>query len=343
MWRVLGSEKRLCTGCTRRDFLEIGGASVAGISLTNLLASSAARAATAEARARNCIILFLYGSPSQLETFDMKPQAPVEIRGEMQPIPSRLPGVPVCEYLPHTAQIMDRVTVIRSMSHPYPIHGVAYAMTGVPIIDVNMELSPHDPRHQPYFWLCGRLPSPPAIPPQIRSVPCGFALSLQFSAYGRGVSCGALCRLFRQHLQSHLDGVSRPKRRVTWVKTLGSTELEVHDPYLGCTPDSYFQLSATSLPSGITLDRLNRRHSLLQQFELERRRWEQTAAGQIVEPFSRIGISTVELAASGSSTRCALRAGVGARAVWAHALWSSVPSGTAIGGSRHTCGECLLG
>src|SRR5438270_5322877 len=81
----------------------------------------------------------------------MKPNAPVEIRGELKPIRSSLAGLDVCELLPNMARVMDRVTAVRSMTHPYPIHGVAYALTGVPQIDIPMELNPHDPRHWPFI------------------------------------------------------------------------------------------------------------------------------------------------------------------------------------------------
>ena len=80
----------------------------------------------------------------------MKPDAPVEIRGEFRPIHSALPGCDVCELLPHTSRVMHNVTVVRSLTHKYPIHGVAYATTGVPEIDVAMELNPHDAKHWPF-------------------------------------------------------------------------------------------------------------------------------------------------------------------------------------------------
>jgi len=102
-------------------------------------------------RAKNCILLFLYGSPSQLEWCDMKPDAPEEIRGELGGIRSRLPGCDVCELFPNMARVMDKMTVVRSMTHPHPIHGVAYATTGIPNIDVAMELNPRDGRHWPYI------------------------------------------------------------------------------------------------------------------------------------------------------------------------------------------------
>src|SRR5262249_42763893 len=90
-------------------------------------------------------------SPSQLEWVDCKPEAPVEIRGQFGVIPSSLPGCQVCELFPNMAKVMDRTTVLRSLTHPYPLHGVAFALTGVPAIDVPMELSPHDGRHWAFF------------------------------------------------------------------------------------------------------------------------------------------------------------------------------------------------
>src|SRR5258708_27966555 len=153
MLRVLGSEKRFCTGINRRDALWAGGLSLFGLSLRDYLRADAPAKPQAASfgKAKNCILLYLYGSPSQLELADMKPDAPVEIRGELKPIRSTLLGCDVCELMPHAARVMDRVTVIRSVTHKYPIHGVAYATTGIPEIDVAMELSPHDGRHWPFI------------------------------------------------------------------------------------------------------------------------------------------------------------------------------------------------
>ena len=71
-----------------------------------------------------------HGSPPQHETFDPKPDAPAEVRGEIGSIPSAVPGLRVCELLPRVAGVMDRATVVRSMTHPYAEHGVAYAVSG---------------------------------------------------------------------------------------------------------------------------------------------------------------------------------------------------------------------
>ena len=136
MLRILGSAKTLCDGLTRRDFLHIGGLGAFGLGLSDLFRLQDAGAAGPPARsfgkAKACILLFLYGSPPQHETFDPKPQAPAEIQGEMGALRTCVPGLIIGEGLPRTAQVLDRVTVIRSLTHPYPLHGVAYAVSGIP-------------------------------------------------------------------------------------------------------------------------------------------------------------------------------------------------------------------
>ena len=102
-------------------------------------------------KARSCILLFLFGAPPQHETFDPKPLAAAEIQGELKAIPTSLPGAPFCEGLPLTAQVADKLTVIRSMSHPFPLHSVAYALSGLPNYTVDLETKPRDPSHWPYF------------------------------------------------------------------------------------------------------------------------------------------------------------------------------------------------
>ena len=95
-----------------------------------------------KARAKAVILLHQFGGPSQFETFDMKPDAPAEIRGEFKPAPSKLPGVPVCDRLPEMAKWMDQVCLIRSMQHAMKNHNSAayYALTGhaPPLDDIRL-------------------------------------------------------------------------------------------------------------------------------------------------------------------------------------------------------------
>jgi hypothetical protein len=304
MLRILGNPKRLCDGLTRRDLLQVGGAGILGLSLDRLLQAESAKSASALAqraqgsdiagsfgRAKHCILLFLYGSPSQLETFDMKPEAPLEIRGTMKPIPSSVPGLDVVEHFPHVAKIMDRTTVVRSVTHPYPIHGVAFATTGIPTMDVAMELSPGDPRHQPYFgsaleYVLRRRGS--LGPNTVDNIFLPFPFSsqrtdqpLRAGPYG-----------------SYLGAAYHPK----WTEFVGEGTVMVDkarpgfsfhgkEPYLGCTRESHFRMSDTAVLPGMTLDRFDRRRTLLSQFDSERRDLEQSLAGKPLSKFQQTAFS----------------------------------------------------
>jgi hypothetical protein len=127
MLQFTGSATQLCDGYTRREWLRAGGLGLAGLTLPSLLQ---ARATTkANGHARSVIQLFMWGGPSQHETFDLKPQAAAGIRGEFQPIATSVPGTRICEHLPQLARRADRYTIIRSMTHTGVNHGTsAYHM-----------------------------------------------------------------------------------------------------------------------------------------------------------------------------------------------------------------------
>jgi len=116
---------------SRRRLLQVGAAGLLGLSLPQWL-RAAGRSGAPKARAKAVILLHQFGGPGQHETFDMKPDAPAEVRGPFKPIPSKLPGVPVCELLPRTAQVMDKVCLIRSLQHTMKNHNSAtyYSLTG---------------------------------------------------------------------------------------------------------------------------------------------------------------------------------------------------------------------
>lgn len=105
----------------RRLLLQVGAAG--GLSLARLEAARAAGAV--RSGIRSCIVLFYYGGPSHLDTWDMKPDAPAELRGEFRPIETRAPGIRISEHLPHTAKVMPRVAIVRSMHHPMRNHNAA--------------------------------------------------------------------------------------------------------------------------------------------------------------------------------------------------------------------------
>ena len=136
---------RLCDGVTRREWLRVGGLGILGLSLADLLTPRSTTAASPEAnrltaglsgamfgRAKNVIFLWLQGGPPQHETFDPKPEAPVEIRGAFRPIQTNVPGIHFCELLPRTAQRADKLAVIRSLATDDNNHDVSgyWVLTG---------------------------------------------------------------------------------------------------------------------------------------------------------------------------------------------------------------------
>lgn len=117
---------------SRRKILSAGGAGLLGVSLPKVMAAEEQLATFGPAKAKSVIFLFLFGGPSQLETFDMKPEAPSEIRGPFYPIASRTPGLQISEHLPRLADVSDKYCVVRTMTHDFNDHsgGGHYIQTG---------------------------------------------------------------------------------------------------------------------------------------------------------------------------------------------------------------------
>ncbi|MBK8091034.1 MAG: DUF1501 domain-containing protein [Verrucomicrobiaceae bacterium] len=117
-----------CDGVSRRDFLRVGGLAMGGLSLTDLLrAESATKAGS---RHKAVIMVFLPGGPPHQDMWDMKPDAPAEIRGEFKPISTNVPGIQLCEHLPRLARMMDRSSLIRSIHDSEGRHDAFQCLTG---------------------------------------------------------------------------------------------------------------------------------------------------------------------------------------------------------------------
>lgn len=122
----------------RREVLRVGALSVAGLDLPLWFQTKAAARQESSPsvgirpRAKACIFLFMWGGPAHQDTWDMKPNAPAEYRGEFQPIATKLPGVQICEHLPQLAQRTDKLAIIRSMTHGDVDHTTAthFPLTG---------------------------------------------------------------------------------------------------------------------------------------------------------------------------------------------------------------------
>jgi Protein of unknown function (DUF1501) len=186
MFQIHDHNRLLCDGLTRREWLRIGGTALGGLSLADLLAgrtmaSAGGRTGQPSARlgkAKSVIVVGLLGGPPQHDTWDPKPKAPVEVRGPYGIIPTRTPGLFVGELMPRTAQLTDKIAVLRAVSTNDNAHSSSgYQMlTGVPHIPLNQEsATPKAPNNEPTMGAiiralhpdAGRLPSAVTLPEHI--------------------------------------------------------------------------------------------------------------------------------------------------------------------------------
>jgi hypothetical protein len=128
MLTILGSKNRFCDGVTRRNFLKIGALGLGGLTLPQLLQAEANTGRKLSHKA--VIMIFLPGGPSHQDMFDLKPNAPSEVRGEFKPISTNVPGLQICEHLPLMARLMDKCAIIRSIVGATGDHYAVQCLTG---------------------------------------------------------------------------------------------------------------------------------------------------------------------------------------------------------------------
>jgi hypothetical protein len=289
MLHILGNAKRCCDGIRRRTFLQAGGLGLLGLTTADCLQPPEIRAASRPAdgpagfgKAKAVIVLYLYGAPSQMDTLDPKPDAPVEARGEFRTIPTRIPGVRVCEHLPRIAGLLDRVTLVRSMTHPYPTHAVAYTLSGVPVSDPSIEANAREPRHWPYFgsvldylWSREARSGSPVLPRNMY-LPWPLNSRTNNQMHG-GLHAAWLGEPFNPVIPEFTGQAAREQGAPS---ADGDRAVRSRlDPFDGITPASTFRFGGTQPPPEITLDRLDRRRSLLEQLDRQAQRLEGLARG----------------------------------------------------------------
>src|SRR5262249_23602043 len=131
MFAIKGPSSRLCDGTSRRDFLRVGALGCLGLSLpgSSRGAPPASAGEVGFGRAKRCLLLFLTGGPPQLDTWDLKPEAPADVRGELRPIATCVPGIRISELFPRLARQAAKYGIFRSVTHPCTVHTPAgYAM-----------------------------------------------------------------------------------------------------------------------------------------------------------------------------------------------------------------------
>lgn len=270
--RILGNNKKACDGFTRRDLIHAGGLAFYGLTLGDMLLLQSAKAAAPAVgarsfgKAKSVIVLFLYGSPPQLDTWDMKPDAPEDIRGPFKPIRTSNPSIDITENLPKMAKWMHRVATVRTLTHEYPIHCASFALTGMANTDLARETNTRDPRHWPYFGSVVDYVDSQAAKRQgshLPPVPRNIVLPHRFGRPGP---------------QPHWLGTGWAPIVTSWEGK--STGVDPYgqgreNPYGGITPETRFHFMPGSQSRDITLDRLSRRRGLLDQFDRERKALEQ--------------------------------------------------------------------
>lgn len=244
----------------RRQAISVGGLGMLGLTMPRLLAAAEKQSKTAPpAKAKSVVFLYQFGGPSHVETFDMKPDAPDGIRSQFGTIPSSLPGLRVCEHLPKTAQVMHKVTLVRSVQHTMKNHNSAS-----------------------YYALTGK--APPVDDIRLRD-----SLEL-FPAYGSVVDRLSPLKnglpTFVSYPYVIRDGAITPGQHASFLG-------KAHDPLLVTEdPNSpNFKLPQLSLPSNLNPDRLANRRAMQQLINQQSRLLDYSAQAQGLDAYYERALS----------------------------------------------------
>jgi hypothetical protein len=283
MLNILGNSRRVCRSWTRREVLQAGGAGLFGLSLPKVLAAEAV-GAPQPPRAKSVIFMLLYGGPSQLETFDLKPDAPSTIRGPAKPIASRTPELRICEWMPRLAAASDKFCVVRTMTHPYNDHSTAghYIQTGHPWhIPIGGGFNATDkdwPAHGSIVELFDQRAG-------ARDMPSFVYLPNRLG-----------------HMETYTTKLDRPGQYAGW---LGrgydplATDIRKKDDkdnpfFRACSDEELnFQIQGLALGEGLSLDRLAGRRSLVEQFDQSRREMDRSGTEASYDRFRQRALALV--------------------------------------------------
>ncbi len=245
-----------CDGMTRRDWLRIGALGVGALTLPNLLRLEGATSSDRRgARARSVIFLFLSGGPSHLDMWDLKPDAPEEIRGTFRPASTRTAGIRICEHMPQTAAVMDQCAIIRSMQHVTGNHPAAqyWMMVGSPMTRLAPQVVTMSREDRPHIGAAAaRL-----LPPNPR-MPAWVMVPEAISPVG-------------------------PERPGQHAGFLGAA----YDPYrVNSDPNSNaYSAGALALAEEMNRLRLDTRRALLREVSQQSRFLDETAPAQTLDPY----------------------------------------------------------
>ncbi len=280
MLSIEDGEPPLAGHLSRREWMRVGGLSAFGVSLPHLLRASepsprptaapglAGNLGATFGRAKNAIVLWLQGGPPQHETFDPKPDAPAEVRGEFKPIATNVPGIRFCELLPRTARYADKLAVVRSLSTDSNNHDVSgyWLLTGYPYGPGSaLQIKPSD---WPYFGSIVKQLKPSDKLPALTSVWIPDWLRENENIKPAGQTAGFLGKMW-------------------------DPERFIGDP---AAPD--FQIEGLAPVGGVTASRVDRRRDLLAQLDAH---FGSAGRDRAVEAWDRHSRNAFDLVTSGAA------------------------------------------
>ncbi len=259
MLTILGNPRRVCNGLTRREALQVAGAGLWGVNLPKVLAAEPLQSQQGK-RPKSVIFLFLFGGPSQLETFDLKPDAPSNMRGPYKPIASRTPGLLISERLPRMAALAGKFAVVRTVTHQLNNHnGCHHIQTGHPMPPAPRGAAMVDATDRDWPAMGSVVEYLDRQSGPIRDVPSYFYVPNRLG---------------------HIQGYDRSGQYAGWLgRSYNALATTIRkrgpgdNPYFrNCTDDELdFRIAGLDADPALTLDRLNGRQNLLEQFDAQRR------------------------------------------------------------------------
>ena len=248
----LGSSSRYCDGVSRRNFLQLGVAGMASVAAADLLRAKAASQPLTGSKNSSVILIWLDGGPGHMDTYDMKPDAPEEYRGIWKPIRTKVPGFDITELFPRQAQVTDKFSVVRSLHH-----GTGDHFAGGHRMLTTKDMGVSGANTAQKFPGIGAIVSR-EIGPRVPGMP-------GYTASPHAASIGIAPGYFGGHM-------------------LGAQ----HDPFVTGDPNvADFQVRNLNLASGLTLDKLEDRRSLLAHFDNKRAHLDAHPTAQAMDRFGR--------------------------------------------------------
>ena len=256
MLTVLGNPRRFCDGITRRETLKVGALSaLGGFGLTDYLQAKE-QGQVGKGPAKSVIVLYLLGGAPTQDMYDLKPNAPTEVRGDFKPIKTTADGIEVCELMPQTAKWMNRSAIVRTVNHRSGCHNTLPSYTGYERI-LSSIVTTKDSYPPSMGSICQYLNQDPTTPAYVY-MPCylGWGQSIRRP----GPYAGFLGKRYDPLHSECKPYVDKPPEKPYYAQVLRGEPT----------------LRNTRLQKGITIDRLNRRKSLLKQIDEQRAGLEDT-------------------------------------------------------------------